>query len=209
LDIGAFYAGGLRGVYKNIMAKQISVEKGIFMPESEITMSSQIFEFKPQSRIERTEEGSKTDPNESCAVESEHNEDVDESFQILVVGHGPAAVRWVRTYSQFEQVPVDGTNKACNNETGINAVRFDGVGVHTKDHLESVVELSAKSTRVFTANKTVSLTDSGFTAVGVGYGESVVSQDAADRVAERVAQKRAELELAAFTPKTLSLGEGL
>lgn len=210
LDLGVFYAGGLRGVYKNIMTKQISVERGVFMPESEITMASQIFEFKPQSRVERTEEATqKTDSNESCAVESELNEDTDESFQILVVGHGPAAVRWVRTFAKFEQLPIDGTNKACENESGINAARFDGVGVHTETHVESVIELSAKLTRVFTANKTVSLTDSGITAVGVGFGESIVSQDAADRIAERVAQKRAELELAALTPKTLSIGEGL
>jgi hypothetical protein len=210
LDLGIFYAGGLRGAYKNILAKQISVERGSLMPESEITATTQLFEFKPQSRVERTEEAAqKTDETGSCPVESDNNEDLDDSFQLLIVGHGPAAIRSIRAYSTYEQVAANGSNEACKDEEKFNAVRFDGMGVHAEDRVEMVEQLAAKEVRVYTGNKTVSITQDDVTAVGVGEAESVVSQMAADRVAERIATKRAELEVVASLPKILGLGSGL
>lgn len=209
-DFGVFYAGGLRGAYKNILSKRINVERGSLMPESEITAETEMFAFKPQSRTERTEEASqKADESGSCPVESDKNEDIDESFQLLIVGHGPAAIRWVRTHSIHEKITEGGSNTACENEENFNGVRFDGAGVRAEDREALVEQLSGKAVRSFTANKTVSLQQDGFTAVGVGSAESIVSQDAADRVAERVALKRAELELTAMLPQVLSTGEGL
>lgn len=210
LDLGVFYAGGSRGAYKNILAKQISVERGSLMPESEITATTQLFAFKPQSRIERTEEASqKSNDSGSCPVESDKNEDIDESFQLLIVGHGPAAIRGIRSYSTHEKVETNGSNAACQDETGFNAVRFDGAGIHSEDRAEMVEALGAKDLRVYNSSRTVSLTQGGQTAIGVGSAESIVSQSAADRVAERVAQKRAEIEISAMLPRVLSIGEGL
>jgi hypothetical protein len=209
-DFGIFYAGGSRGAYKNILAKQLSIERGSLMPESEITATTQMFAFKPQSRIERTEEASqKTDETGSCPVESDKNEDVDESFQLLIVGHGPGAIRWVRAYSTADNQPTDGSSEACVDEPNFNGVRFDGAGVHAVDRGELIEELSAKAIRAFSSNKTVSISQDGITAIGVGSAESVVSQSAADRVATRIAQKRAEIELTTTLPKVLSIGEGL
>jgi hypothetical protein len=209
-DLGIFYAGGSRGAYKNILAKQLSIERGSLMPESEITATTQMFAFKPQSRVERTEEASqKLDETGSCPVESDKNEDVDESFQLLIVGHGPAAIRWIRAYSTADAQPTDGSSDACVDEPDFNGVRFDGAGVRATDRSELIEELSAKAIRAFSSNKTVSITQDGITAIGVGSAESVVSQSAADRVATRIAQKRAEIELTATLPKVLSTGEGL
>jgi hypothetical protein len=209
-DLGIFYAGGSRGAYKNILAKQLSIERGSLMPESEITATTQMFAFKPQSRVERTEEASqKMDETGSCPVESDKNEDVDESFQLLIVGHGPAAIRWIRAYSTADAQPTDGSSDACVDEPDFNGVRFDGAGVRATDRSELIEELSAKAIRAFSSNKTVSITQDGITAIGVGSAESVVSQSAADRVATRIAQKRAEIELTATLPKVLSTGEGL
>jgi hypothetical protein len=210
LDLGVFYAGGLRGAYKNILAKRFNVERGNLVPEHEITAETEIFAFKPQTRVARTEEArQKSDESGSCPVESSNNEDIDESFQLLIVGHGPAAIRWIRAFSTHEQVDTNGSNEACQNETGYNGVRFDGAGVKGEDRDGLVTEMEAKEIVIYTANKTVSITQENITSVGVGYGESVVSQDAADRVAERVAQKRAEIELSALLPRILGIGEAL
>lgn len=212
LDLGVFYAGGLRGAYKPVLIKEISVDRGNLMPEFEILATTQLFAFKPQSRVERTEEASQKSMDEetgSCPVESPNNEDIDESFQILIVGHGPAAIRWIRTRAIHEQVAVDGSDQACKDETPYNAIRFDGKGVHADDRIQLVDELTAKTLRVFLSTKTVSLSQDGFTAIGIGSGESIVSQMAADRVAMCVATRLAEIELEAVLPKILSVGEGL
>lgn len=207
LDFGVFYAGGLRGAYKNVLAKTISVEQGNLMSEVEITATTQLFALKPQSRVERTEEAAqKTDETGSCPIESDKNEDIDDSFQLLIVGHGPAAIRWIRTYGIHEQVAANGTNEACESETQFNAIRFDGVGVQTEDRAESAAEMANLDFRQFFSNKTVSLTQDGITTVGVGDAESIVSQAAADRVATRIATKRAEVEMSSLLPKIFSLG---
>lgn len=207
LDFGVFYAGGLRGAYKNVLAKTISVEQGNLMTEVAITATTQLFALKPQSRVERTEEAAqKTDETGSCPIESDKTEDIDDSFQLLIVGHGPAAIRWIRTYGIHEQVAANGTNEACESETQFNAIRFDGVGVQTEDRAESAAEMVNLDFRQFFANKTVSLTQDGITTVGVGDAESIVSQAAADRVATRIATKRAEVELSSLLPKIFSLG---
>jgi len=211
-DIGIFYAGGLRGAYKPVLIKQLSVERGNLMPEFEILATTKLFGFKPQSRVERTEEASQKSMDEetgSCPVESPNNEDIDESFQVLIVCHGPAAIRWIRARSIHESVPVDGDNDACINEVPFNAIRFDGKGVHADDRVAVVDQISAKAIRLFMASKTAVVSQGGFTAIGVGSAESVVSQAAADRVALCVATKFAEAELAIVLPKIFSIGEGL
>jgi hypothetical protein len=45
-------------------------------------------------------------------------------------------------------------------------------------------------------------------AVGVGTAESIISQEAADRVANIIATKQAEMEIVLTLPPVLSLGEG-
>ncbi len=212
LDVGVFYAGGLRGVYKNILAKRITVERGSLMPESEITATTELFAFKPQSRIARTEDAAQkatTEDGGSCPVESANNEDIDESFQLLIVGHGPAAIRWIRVYGTSQTESMSGNAEACENETPHNAIRFDGAGVQSEDISELSSELAAAAVRRYTSNQTVTLEQDGISTVGVGAAESIVSQDAADRVARIIATRHAEKELTDALPKVYGIGEGL
>lgn len=205
LDIGIFYAGGLRGAYTPILAKQISVERGSLKFDEEITATSQVFGFKPQSRKIRTIDVREQHNQEtSCPVESDKLDGRDESFQLLIVGHGPATIRWIRSYGTEEAESTSGDPKACENETGLNAVRFDGAAVQSDDFSELVETLAAKALSFYTANKTETV--EGF--VGVGVAESIVSQAAADRVASKIATRMAEAELVGTLPRILSLGEG-
>lgn len=211
LDLGVFYAGGTRGGYKQIMGKRISVQRGSLSPDQEITATTQLFAFKPQSRLARTQDAGQvsiTEDSGSCPPESTKNENYDESFQLLIVGHGPAAIRWLRAFAMSSPEDLSGEPNACVNESKFNAVRFDGAGVTSEDFSEAQEALDIAPLARFTANKTAVVTDSGVSAVGVGFSESIVSQDAADRVAEIIAVKLAESEIAQALTPVLSVGEG-
>lgn len=212
LDLGTFFAGGTRGGYKQIMGKRISVERGSLRFDSTITATTQLFGFKAQAREERTEDANQQ-PLEgvetgSCPTESEKNEGIDESFQLLVVGHGPATIRWIKTFALEEETQKSGEPKACIDETRYNAVRFDGVGVKATDLGDVFNGFAAHPIQNYTANSTVTLTQEGFSATGVGESESIVTQAAADRVATRIATRAAEIELGQAIPPTLSIGLG-
>lgn len=209
LDLGVFYAGGTRGAFKPILEKRLKVAKGSLSYDQDIDMKTDIFAFKPQARRVRTEDADQiemTKDTGSCPAESALNENLDESFQMLIVGHGPATIRWIRSYATEE--PDDKEDNFCDDELLTNATRFDGAGAQEEKLSGVIGELAARSVRHFTANKTVSLSLGEFTSVGVGSAESIVSQRAADRVAEIVATKMAEAELTAFAPTILSIGEG-
>jgi len=211
LDIGVFYAGGTRGAYKNIMAKKISVERGSLRFDQEINMTSQLFAYKPQARKERTQDANQQSTSldtGSCPVESEEIENLDESIQLLIVGHGPASIRWIRSFAFDTPEDRSGDNKACVDETPYNLVRFDGAGVRSEDLTDASTLLAAAPVSHFTSVKTAVVTQDGLTAVGVGMAESVTTQEAADRVAERIATRQAETELILALPPTLSVGEG-
>lgn len=213
LDMLVAYAGGLRGAFKPILAKRISVERGSLSYDQLIMATTQLFAFKPQSRMERTEDA-RTQPTEgvdtgSCPPESAELENIDENFQLLLVFHGPGAIRSIRAFAITVPDNFDGEPKACENQEPFNAVRFDGPGVTSSSLAGAIEALAMYPLRRYVSNKTVSLTDSGFSAVGVGFAESIVTQDAADRVAEIIATKSAEAELAGVIPPTLSQGGGL
>jgi hypothetical protein len=206
LDLGIFYAGGIRGAYKPILAKQISVERGSLRWDQQVTATSQIFAFKPQARKVRTMDVREetTEGETSCPVESENLDGKDESFQLLIVGHGPATIRWIRSYGTEESESTSGDPDSCKDESPYNAVRFDGAAVRATDFSELVEALTAKALSYYTANQT----DTVESCVGVGTAESSVSQAAADRVAKRIATRMAEVEFLASQPRILSLGEG-
>lgn len=212
LDIGVFYAGGSRGAYKNILSKKISVERGSVRHDSEISMTTELFAFKPQSRSPlRTQDANQQSMDletGSCAVESEKIENIDECIQLLVVGHGPASIKWIRSFAVNNPEDPSGEPKACEDETPYNVVRFDGAGYQSEDLMEAEAAIAAATLSHYTSVKTVSLTQDGISAVGVGTAESIVSQRAADRVAERIATRAAEIELINALPVTISAGEG-
>lgn len=209
LDIGVFYAGGLRGAFKSVLAKKISVEKGSLSFDREITATSQLFSYKPQSRLLRTEEAtsqSTAGDSGTCPAESKNDEDRDTSFQLLIVGHGPATVHRIRATALEDPDDTAGDDKACQDETEFNAIRFDGAGVTATDQTEAFEELAAKAVAHFTSNRTATINYRGVSEVGIGYAESIVSQRAADRVANIIAVKMAENDLSRQLPPTRSIG---
>jgi hypothetical protein len=211
LDLGVFYAGGLRGAYKQILGKRISVMRGSLESGESITATSNLFAFKPQIRVERTQDAnqmSESDETGSCPVEDQSNEGIDESFQLLVVAHGPGAIRFIRAVA-FETPPdLSGAPEACVNEVPFNAIRFDGSGVKETSAELATEELALRPLARYTSNQTATVSQDGASAVGIGFSESVVSQEAADRVAEIIATKAAEAELNSQLPPVLSVGEG-
>lgn len=210
LDLGVFYAGGTRGAFKPIMSKKISVDRGSLRADDIITATTKLFAYKPETRVVRTEDASQqstTADSGTCAVESELIENLDTNFQLLVVGHGPATVTWVRATALDHPEDLDGNDKACEDEEGFNAVRFDGAGVHSEDREDMDEELSAKTVSLFTSSKTVALTYRNVSEVGIGYAESIISQRAADRVATIIAEKMADNAITQTLPATLSIGE--
>lgn len=211
LDIGAFLAPGDRGSFKQIMSKRVSVEKGSLVFDREVTATTQVFAYKAQSRQLRTEDFNQQEPTEesgSCPVESDRNDGVEESFQMLIVGHGPATIRWIRPFAISEPEELSGDPKACENEPPFNIVRFDGEASHNEDVNVAALEMEQRAVQNYRSNKTVSMTVSGVTAVGVGFSESIVAQQAADRVAEIIATRQAETEIGMALPSTLSIGKG-
>jgi hypothetical protein len=144
-----------------------------------------------------------------CGVEKPDNDNIDESFQFLIVGHGPMSIRWIRSFAYPVSEEQSGSGDACTNETRLNAVRFDGVAAFAENFSDLVAELTAAQTQDFTSNQTQMLSNGEFSAVGVGTAESIVSQEAADRVANIIAGKQAQAELDALVPPVLSVGLGL
>lgn len=211
-DVGVFYAGGMRGAFKPIAAKRYSVAKGSLNFEVEITGETQLFGFKPQARRCRTQDAremSTENDSGSCGPETIEIENLDENFQLLVVGHGPATIRWTRAIGYTEMQEYKGDPNACTSETKFNAIRFDGAGASAEDAVAGTAALDARPLQVYYSNKTVALTHNGVTGIGVGSSESIVSQEAADRVATRIATRMAEVELAQALPPAYSIGQDL
>jgi hypothetical protein len=212
LDIGVFYAGGLRGAYTPILAKRISVERGSLVFDQEITVTTELFAYKGQSRILRTEDANAQpiagNESGSCPVETGRIDGLDESFQLLIVGHGPATIRWIKVFGTEEPEQASGDPAACQSEDPYNAVRFDGAGVRSADLATLDDQFLDHALRLYLSNQTVTLTQDSASATGVGSSESVVSQGAADRVASRIATREAEIELQQTLPPIFSVGQG-
>jgi len=208
LDIAVFYAGGMRGANKRILTKRIKAQRGSIDSATELTESSLLFAFKPQSRTLRTEDVRHDfEDTMSCPIEREVNEDRDESFQLTIVGHGPVTIRYIRAWAQPLTENQSGDSDACVDENKINALRFDGFGAQGETLAEVTAELTAAPIPFFESNKTVVVSQDGFSEVGVGYGESVVSQEAADRLATRIATYQAGVFLAGKLTPTFSEGK--
>lgn len=209
-DVGVFFAGGQRGAYKQCLSKQLAIARGSLDSQTEIGMDTAIFAFKPQTRRMKTRDVG-ADPTVSggtgsCPVESKTNEDIDESFQIMIVGHGAATLRWINTTADLKITSEQSEfNEACDPETPIRAVQFDGTGA-LADSLEEAVQKLSESVTNYTSNQTAVLTVDGISATGTGYAESIVSQAAADRVAQRIALKTAEAEILPQLPHIFSAG---
>lgn len=209
-DIGVQIAPGVRGEFQPIATRMISVEKGSLSFDREILGTDLLYAFKPQSRILRTEDFSQANPlveSGSCPVESNLLDENEESFQLLIVGRGPATLRWIRSFAvAAPEEDFAGSNVACQNEAPGNILRYDGAAVFNPDIKAGTDQLAARSENVFFSVQTEQVSAYGITAVGVGTAESTISQSSADRAASRIGVRLAEVEIAAGAGTFLSLG---
>ncbi len=211
LDIAVYYSGSLRGAYKKILDRRVEAARGSISYQSTITAETILMAFKPQTRKLRTQDVNDMPQDESgsCPVEREQGEFIDESFQLMVVGHGPATIRWVRSFADAEADRETGNPEtACGEESPVNAIRFDGYGAKADTHIQASTMLAERAIS-YTSNKTATVESGGASAVGVGFAESFISQAVADRVAERVAQRTAENDVMGQLPSVLSAGVDL
>jgi hypothetical protein len=210
VNLGVFYAGGTRGAYQQIMNKLVAVSKGSLSYDQQLDANSTIYGFKPQSRTLRTEDANQQAPSDSsgaCSVETWDEDSIDRNFQLLIVMHGPGTIKWIRPFAMLVPEDLSGDARACDDETGIRAVRFDGVGVNADNYADAVAELAAAPLADYKSTQTKILDQGGFEAAGVGTAESMVSQSAADRVATIIATRMAENELGMLQPPVTSIGK--
>lgn len=206
VDIGVWWAGACRGAYKRCSVKRIRAAEGNLRWDKLITEASILFALKSQSRRIRTEDARQQNESEqtSCAVESEQTENIDNAFQLLICGSGQAAINSIRVFAQEHSENPNGKCEA--DETEENAVRFDGAASEGSTFDEAVALLAAGS-EVFESAKSVSLSHGEFDAVGSGYATSIISQEAADKIATIAATKQAEALLQKAMPSLISDGE--
>lgn len=217
-DVAVFWAGTSRGRYKRGLTKRINATRGSLRSGEIIRFDTMIFALKNQMRTIRTQDAMETATLEvltSTDVESPDAEFIDESFQILIVCSGPGAVQGVRYFLDPPpgKAGAVSPNKELSgaveeDETEENFVRFDGAAADSHDFSEALQRLSA-DIPVFVSNRTVSVTQDGMVAVASGSSESVISQKAADKVAECIATKKAVHELQQNLPKIVSIGLAL
>lgn len=206
LDVAAYYAGGTRGPFKQVMTKNVKVAEGSIQADDILTADTELFAFKPQSRRVRTQDVRelKSDALSSCPVESDKTENEDDCFQVVIVGQGRGGIRWIRAAGQT--AAEDNQGKCEQDETEFNAVRFDGAA--KKATTVNAAEASLQASFYFFDSTQIKIltNDEGYQAIGTGSAVSVISQKAADRAAEEIATQYAEKYLRDQIPPFLSDG---
>lgn len=207
-DIAVFWGGTIRGKYKRILTERIEATRGILRSDDIIKATDLLFALKKQSRRIRTQDAKEiitAEIQSSCDVESDFQEFIDESFQLLIVGSGPGAVRGLKQLIDPESGEKLGG--ACEeDETGTRAVRYDGAAAESAVFDDAVKELSQDDV-VFRSNRTVTLTSGELTEVGIGTAESVISQQDADKIAQCIATRKAARAMESVMPDIVSVGE--
>lgn len=200
-DVAVFWAGASRGAYKRILAKRIRAMEGSIRFDRDISWEEDIFAFKKQSRRVRTEDVRELpeSTDSSCGVEYSRRETLDDSFQLFVVGSGPGAVRGIRMF--FDPVNDQLSGKCEDDETEENAVRFDGIS--EEGDIEDIYSALSAPVDKFTANMSVADSVKGVFSVQVGTGQSVISQQDADKIADCVARAKIAHELERDVPPVL------
>lgn len=212
VDLGIFWGGSNRGLYKNILRKRYKITRGCFRPGVKISMSDKIFAFKKQSREVRTQDGKELATKykfSSCGVEESWEEFFDESFQLLVAGSGPCAVRSLKVYMEPPR-PQDilENQDHCDDETDENVVRFDGAAADSHQEEDAWKELAMAPTEFLSVQMTT-VTSRGITEVGMGRGRSIISQEDADKIALCAATRLASHLVENALPRIVSVGDKL
>lgn len=207
VDVAVFWAGGFRGKYKRILTKRINATRGNLRSGENISADTKLFALKKQSRSLRTQDGRKlasTETLSSAGIESPNEEFKDETFQLLLVGSGPGALRAYNTYSEPPKNE-DDSARVEEDEPEENFVRFDGGAAESASFSEAQREFEDDLT-VFTSTKTEVVTQRGYTEIATASAESIISQADADKIASCIAIRMASEALEAVVPRLVSKG---
>jgi hypothetical protein len=205
VDVGAWWAGVNRGVYKQCLVKRINADVGCIRFDRNIDQDTRLFGTKPQTRRVRTtdiREDNEVDGT-SCAIERDAVEETDDAFQLLIVGSGAAAIRWLRVLAMPK--PQDLSGDCETNETEANVVRFDGLAAEADEVNDALTHLDDPLS-IYESTQTKVLTQDGITVTGTGYSTSLISQADADKLAAAIALEQAERMLENSLPLIISDG---
>ncbi len=208
IDVAVFWAGSYRGKYKRVLTKRIRASRGTFRSGEKIKATDKIFALKKQSRHIRTQDGKAIIAEEglsSCDVENRYEEFKDTAFQLLIVGSGPGAVNGFICYTEPPENNND-SGRCEEDETEENFVRFDGAASEANKFRDALSQFSGEIL-VFKSVRFETVTQGGLTEVGMGEGESVISQQDADKIASCIAKRFASNTLEKILPRIVSLGE--
>jgi hypothetical protein len=203
LDVGVWFAGGAKGAFSQIAAYQLSPMRGSLRAGVILTGEDLLFGLKAQSRNLRTGDALQQDDSTgTCGVEKSTFGEEDESSQLLIVGHGPASLRWIRAHAQLQpEDPSANPDALSATPEDPVAVRFDGMGA--TDIADLAVPLD-----VFSGVATYTATLGNYSSTAAVVATSLVSQAAADRVAAQTAEIQAEATVARMNPPILGMGKG-
>lgn len=189
------WAGTTRGRYKKSCLKVIKAARGVVQASDTFTYDTKFFSLKRQSRTISTEDTRQMqkDALDSCNVESDRIDGIDYGFQMCIMGMGPGGIRSIRVFATPEN---DEDKGACEkDESNVRAARFDGSAAFGDTLAEAVSVLLANPVSLYEACGSAAINFGGYNAVGTACESSVISQDAANYRATRVAEARAAEDL--------------
>ncbi len=208
VDVAVFWAGSARGKFKRVMTKRIVASRGTLRSGQTIKATDKVFALKKQSRSLWTVDGKDLATSETLSagcVESPSLDFRDESFQLLIVGSGPGAVKSYIIFADEANRNVDDSGRVEKDETEENFVRFDGAAAEADTFQQALSEFE-ENIPLFSSTRTEQVSQGGLTEIAVGSATSVISQINADRIASTIARRKASAALEAALPKIVSLG---
>lgn len=189
-DIKVGWAGTSRGRYKTILEKRVKAMRGSLSQQLHLFADKDEFALKKQTRTLRSQEQRETTPDtlSACDVESENEDWLDTGFGLCIIANGPGAVRLVRMFMDEQNEKPSG--KCEEDETNERGSRFDG-GDAAEDTPADVLEMLRETEVTFIGNASMAMSFFDTNVVGSGQAETHISQQAADKMAECIANMRA------------------
>jgi hypothetical protein len=203
VDVLVLWGPARRGRWQRVTDKIVRCQRGSVQATFKLSPNDLLYALKKQVRVLRTEEEWEraSDAFSSCAVESDAEEQVDNSFQLCIIASGPGAVRQIDVHMDPEEDP--GKGECEEHETELNASRYDGADKEGTDLVDLLNELEAGQPRYYVGNATAVATYRDVTTTGVATVTNSISQACVDRMAEEAAAMKAAKKLEEEAPPFL------
>lgn len=176
-------AAGLRGAFQPVLSKDISSTVGqVYYNDLYGQDAYVISGSKPQTRVSKSSDGFSTTACNNACVETDLSGLVDKCFCLMIMWSGIAGVSAYRIFAQSNPQALEGTCE--ENETGETRIL-------TQDGCAATDRFSLKTplTRYFaTASFTKNNPETCQPVTGTSTQDSFISQQDADRKAERTAE---------------------